>query len=147
MIKDNIKNAEKYYKLSPSIEKAFEFLQKNDLLNMPAGRYEIEGNEIYVNLDEYETRVSSNIEAHQEYIDIQLLLSGEEYMGVSSLDNLTIIEPYNKEKDITFYNGDCEKILVRENEFIIFYPEDAHLPCQMVDMPRKNKKAVAKIKK
>ena len=147
MIKDDIKNAEKYYDLSPAIEKAFKFLKENDLLNMPAGRYEVDGNDIYVNLDEYETRVSSNVEAHREYIDIQYVLSGEEYMGVSNLDNLTVVEDYDAQRDIIFYNGEVEKVLVKTGEFVIFYPEDAHLPCQVVDIPRKVKKAVAKIKK
>lgn len=146
MIKDNIKNANKYSELSPSFQKAFDFLEKTDLKNLQAGKYQIEGDNIYVNIDEYQTRTSDAIEAHKVYIDIQYIISGEEYIGVTKLDGLKIIENYNSQKDISFYNGEVEKILLKENEFIILYPEDAHLPCQQIDIPRYVKKAVVKIK-
>lgn len=146
MIKDHIKNFEKYASISLAFQKAFEFLRKKDLINLPTGRYEIDGDNIYVNIDEYETKISDNVESHKKYIDIQYLIKGEENIGVASPNNLKIIEEYNDEKDIVFYNGDTRKIKIKENEFVIFYPEDAHLPCQIINFPQKVKKAVVKIK-
>ncbi|MCQ2958322.1 MAG: YhcH/YjgK/YiaL family protein [Candidatus Gastranaerophilales bacterium] len=146
MIKDTLDNAEKYFNLSPQIKSALLYLKNTDLKNIEIGRHYLDGDNMYVNVDEYETKISDNIEAHRKYIDIQYIISGEEQMGVSLLKNLTPITEYDEEKDIIFYNGKADLNLVKENEFIIFYPEDAHLPCQMIDKAKKVKKAVVKIK-
>lgn len=146
MIKDNIKNANIYYNLSPLMETAFKFLETTDFSQYEKGSYEIKGRDIYMNVEEYTTRVSSNVEAHKKYIDIQFMISGEENMGVASLDELTVSEEYDDQRDVAFYKGDVQKILVKENEFIVFFPTDAHLPCQVVDESRHVKKVIVKIK-
>ena len=145
MIKDTLINANKYYTLGSSIERGLKFLQENNLEDFSVGRYQIDEN-IYVNIDEYETRISNNIEAHRQYIDIQYIIHGQECIGVTSLSNLKIIEEYNPEKDIIFYNGESNLIPIKKGEFMILYPNDAHLPCQILDKKTKIKKAVVKIK-
>ena len=146
MIKDNLKNAYKYYSLSPSIGKALKYLENNDLADITDGSYPIDGDNIYMNVQEYETKVSDNIESHKKYIDIQFMIKGQENMGVCGLENLVPTCEYDEAKDIIFYTGKSNLELVKENEFIIFYPEDAHLPCQMVDTVETVKKVVVKIK-
>ncbi|MCR4881497.1 MAG: YhcH/YjgK/YiaL family protein [bacterium] len=146
MIKDVLINAEKYYNLSPSIERALKFLQNTDFSKYEKGSYDIDGRNLYMNVEEYTTRVSDNIEAHKKYIDIQYMIKGEENMGVTTLDNLVVTDEYAEEKDVEFYKGDAPLTLVKENEFIIFYPTDAHLPCQVADIPKTVKKVIVKIK-
>ena len=146
MIKDNLKNAEKYYKLSPQIKTALEYLQHNDLHSVADGKYFIDGENLYMNVQEYQTKISNNIEAHRKYIDIQYMIKGNENMGVTSISGLKIAKNYDEEKDVIFYDGECKNELVKENEFIIFFPEDAHLPCQIADKPSIVKKVVVKIK-
>ena len=145
MIKDNIKNAAKYFSLSDDIKKALLYLLNTDFTSMKAGRYYIDGDSMYVNVDEYETRVSDRIEAHRKYIDIQYMVKGKENMGVSAIDNLSPITEYDADKDIIFYKGKVDLHTVNQYEFIIFYPEDAHLPCQMIENSEYVKKAVVKI--
>ncbi len=147
MIKDNLKNAHKYYKLSPRIEAALKYLEANNLKEFPPDKYEIDGENIFMNVQEYETKVSNNIESHQKYIDIQYMVTGEENMGVTSLDNLEVTQKYNEENDLIFYKGTAPLLLVKEGEFVIFYPEDAHLPCQIVEESAKVKKVIVKVKK
>ena len=146
MIKDNLKNADKYYSLSSSIEKALKFLRSTDFSKYEKGSYEIDGRNLYMNVEEYTTRVSDNIEAHRKYIDIQYMINGEENMGVTTLDNLVVTQEYSDEKDVEFYKGEAPLTLVKENEFIIFYPTDAHLPCQVAEIPKPVKKVIVKIK-
>lgn len=146
MIKDNLKNAKKYYELSPGIERALKHLENTDFSKYSKGSYEIDGRDLYMNVEEYTTRISSNIEAHRKYIDIQYMIKGEENMGVTSLDDLVVTDKYSSEKDVEFYNGNAPLTLVKENEFIIFYPTDAHLPCQVVDEPKEVKKVIVKIR-
>jgi len=146
MIKDSIKNAYKYYNLSPSIERALKLIEITDFSKYEKGSYEIEGRDLFMNVEEYTTRVSSNIEAHRKYIDIQYMISGDENMGVTTLDNLIVTQEYSEERDVEFYSGNAPLTLVKENEFIIFYPPDAHLPCQVAGEPRDVKKVIVKIK-
>ncbi len=147
MITDNINNAYKYYYLSPAIKQGLEFLSSNNLKSFEPAKYLLDKENIYVNIEEYTTRTSSNIEAHREYIDIQFIITGEENIGVCNLDNLTPVSEYNQEKDIVFYNGKITLNHIKQSEFMILFPEDAHLPCQMVDNnPSSVKKAVVKIK-
>ena len=146
MIKDKIDNAKKYYNLSPQIKKGLLFLQENDMKKIRTGKHIIDGDEIYVNIEEYDTKKTGNIEAHKKYIDIQFIISGEENIGITTLENLTQITQYNETNDIIFYNGEINMNLMRENDFLILYPEDAHLPCQMINKPARVKKAVVKIK-
>ena len=146
MIKDSIKNASKYYNLSPSIEKALKFLENADFSQYSKGSYELDGRNLYMNIEEYTTRCSDNIEAHRKYIDIQFMISGEENMGVTTLDNLETTQDYSGIKDVEFFKGKAPLTLVKEGEFIIFYPSDAHLPCQLVDIPKPVKKVIMKIK-
>ena len=146
MIKDSIKNAKIYYNLSPKIEKALIFIENTDFSKYEKGSYEIDGRNLYMNVEEYTTRVSDNIEAHKKYIDIQYMIKGEENMGVTSLDNLVVTQEYSDERDVAFYKGEAPLTLVKENEFIIFYPTDAHLPCQVANEPKPVKKIIVKIK-
>ena len=146
MIKDNLKNAYKYYSLSPAIDKALQYLENNNLEEFSDGSYPIDGDDIYMNVQEYETKISNNIESHRKYIDIQFMIRGQENIGVCGLDDIVPSSEYDEKKDVIFYNGEASLELLNENEFVIFYPEDAHLPCQMIDVPKIVKKVVVKIK-
>ena len=52
MIKDRLENAELYYNLSDRIKEGFLWLKKQDFDNLKTGRYYIDSDEIYANVDE-----------------------------------------------------------------------------------------------
>ena len=81
MIIDNFKNCERYYSVNKRFKKSFDYISETDFEKLPCGRYEIEGKNLYVNVDEYETKLVSKPEYHKSYIDIQFLVNGEEYIG------------------------------------------------------------------
>lgn len=117
--------------LKESFAEVYEFVKNNDLESLPIGRYFL-GKGIYANVDSY---ISKSIdeckyEAHKKYIDIQLLVKGNEDIYVSTTDSLTYLTGYDVEKDISFYNGNFEtKYEMKENECLVLYPEDGHMPC------------------
>lgn len=47
MILDRLENAKRYLPLSPHFAKAFEFLDKHNLRDLPLGRHEIDGDRVY----------------------------------------------------------------------------------------------------
>ena len=151
MIFDNIKNASIYYNLSEKIKEGLLFLQNNDLKNMQEGKHII-NDDIYVNIEQYYPRPIENckLESHKEYIDIQFIIEGEEMLGFVNLNekSLSPIQAYDEKKDIIFYNGECNYLKAKQNDFVIFYPNDAHKPQIATNYSKMLvKKAVVKIRK
>ena len=130
MIIDKIENAHLYKNISERINKSFEYIRTTDLKNLPAGRYPIDGENIFALVSEYQTKSESEgkLEAHKKYIDVQYVISGEELMGYAPLGNQQILETYKEENDIEFYTGDKSFTKVSEGMFAIFFPEDVHMP-------------------
>lgn len=145
MIIDVLTNSEKYINLNLDFKKVFEYLKNNNLKDMPCGSYEINGKELYFNLQEGITKQTQKLEAHKKYIDIQVVITGEEYMGYTNINNTTITEEYDENKDVMFLNGEVDKVKADEKTFVIFYPEDAHMPSLSVKEDKLVKKAIFKI--
>ena len=145
MIIDNLKNAEKYYCLNKNFKLVFDYLKENDLKQKECGKHQLKGDEVFYNLQEYETKPVQKLEAHKKYIDIQVVIKGEEYMGYTDINNTSVSEIYNEEKDVMFLNGEVSKLKADSSVFLIFYPEDAHMPALDVDTVKKVKKAIFKI--
>lgn len=95
------------------------------------GRYVFDNN-VFLNAESYQTKCSDekDFEAHRKYIDVQIIVSGQEIIEVASVDDCSfkIIKPYVY--DIEFMNGDVKKkeIELKAGEFCVLYPSDAHKP-------------------
>ena len=133
MIKDNIKNYKNYLGISHYLDKGLEYLVNTDLSNLNCGKYNILGDKIFANVDEYKTKSidKGKFEAHKKYIDIQYIVNGFEKIGYGEIQNFSSDTNYNKEKDIVFLkeripNNDF--IRIQTGEFVIFFPQDAHMP-------------------
>ena len=145
MIIDTLDNLEKYINLHTDFKTVFDYLKSHDISKMECGRHELRGNELFFNLQEYETKPVQKLEAHKKYIDIQVMAIGEEYMGYTNIKNTTLLESYEETKDVMFLNGSVDKLKADSKTFLIFYPEDAHMPALCIDKPQKVKKAIFKI--
>lgn len=147
---DNIKNAKQYYNLGANFQKGFEFLSTTNLKKLENGKYEIDGEDVFVSIQDYNTKPveEGKFEAHKKYADIQFIIKGEERLGCRNIEGLIAIGEYDENNDIVFFESDIEKnfIFAKENDFIIFMPEDAHMPCIAIDSPSYVKKAVVKVK-
>ena len=134
--------------LSAGIKRGLEWLKANDLHKLADGRYYIDGEAMYANVETYETRTEADFEAHRRYVDIQYMIRGREYIGVAPYGKCeTVVKPYNSERDIEFLRcaeGEGYQLL-NEGEFLILYPEDAHKPSMMVDKKCTVKKVVVKV--
>lgn len=85
MIYTDFSDLFRYFGISENLDTALSFLQKCDLKTLVHGRNEVDGEKVYINRFDYETLpfAETFFEAHEEYADIHLLLSGEENIGVS----------------------------------------------------------------
>jgi YhcH/YjgK/YiaL family protein len=56
MIADSLKNARDYFALGENFQKAFEYLMKNNLEDKAEGKYEIDGDNIFVIVQSYDAK-------------------------------------------------------------------------------------------
>ena len=133
MILDSLKNSNKYASMHPLFAQAFDFLTKNDLTALPIGKIELDGTNLFVSVQEVtgKTEADARMETHNNYIDIQVPITTPETIGYTPTLHLQhITQPYNNEKDITFFADKAETLLnIQPLEFAIFFPEDGHQPC------------------
>jgi len=147
MILDTLKNGSKYNAIHPRIKKAFDYLNANDLEQLPLGKIELEGTELFINVVDLKgkTEEEAKMETHEKYIDIQIPIEAPEIMGWKAKEKLEILSsPYNPEKDIAFYADKANNLIkVEPFEFVIFFPEDGHQPGIAVGT---HKKLIVKIR-
>lgn len=146
MIYDNISNIRKYAEI-PRI--VIDFIEHLNAETFP-GHYEIDTNS-YANIDCYSTKQEGEgkLESHIKYIDIQILLSGEERLDYIETSDLKISEPYDADRDIIFYektNNFLNSVKLSSGKFILLYPYEAHQPQMAIDESIMVKKVVIKIK-
>ena len=148
MIKDKLENANTYYGISENFKKGLEWLQNNDLKTLPEGKHIIDSDNVYANIQSYNTKDDAPYEAHRKYADIQLMINGSEKIGITDYSACNVIEMYDSEKDIEFlsYNKEDFYIKIQEGEFLILFPQDAHKPSINSGKKQSVKKVVVKIK-
>ncbi|PSL04315.1 YhcH/YjgK/YiaL family protein [Cecembia rubra] len=138
-----------YHLNKPLWDKAFDYLINTDLKNIEIGIHEIQGRELYVMVTEYSTKDPTEIffENHQEYTDIQYVVYGREFIGLTEPRHSSIRTPYQKDRDITFYNvTNSKNLLADPRSFFIFFEENIHCPAIRVNGSEPVKKVVIKIK-
>lgn len=132
MILDTLDRLESYGYISPLMGKVLEFFRTTDLSSLQPGRIELQGDDLFVNVNRQgaQTRDEAPIEAHKEYIDIQVPISCDEEMGFISAPYMPApSKPYSADKDVAFYPGLCNTYLnVRKGMFTVFFPGEGHAP-------------------
>lgn len=113
-------------------QNALEFIKQNDLNSLPLGKYVINDGNLWVNIFEAKLRPSLEafLEAHDEYIDIHVPISGPESYGVKKrIDCRFPKGEIDKNEDILFFEDPVEEIITAEAGTItVFEPDMAHAP-------------------
>jgi biofilm protein TabA len=132
MILDILSNANRYEALHDNFPKAFQFLKRDDLATLAEGRYDIDGDTIFaiVAKDQGREKDEAQLEIHNKYIDIQMILEGVDEMGWKARSACAeMVDEYDAENDIQFIADlPTAWAATTPEHFAIFFPEDAHLP-------------------
>lgn len=145
MIIDYLENIGTYRPILRGIDEGLKAVEA--LGSDPAvGRYEFPGG--YFLVQEGETRPISDgdFEAHRKYIDVQMILKGQEVVAWSDTSTLTESVPYDEAKDKVMYAGEpahCN--VIKENMVWVAFPNDAHKACRETDQHTGYKKIVMKL--
>jgi YhcH/YjgK/YiaL family protein len=130
MILDTFACAERYAGLNRRFGHALRFLAETDLESLPAGRTDIDGDDLFVILERRDGRgrEAARLEAHRRYIDIQYTIRGEEEIGWTPL--ASCVDPdggFDVEKDVMFFrDAPTTWLHVPHGTFAVFFPDDAH---------------------
>lgn len=152
MILDNLYTTHcDYGNMDARLARAFEWLKVTDLKKLdPNQTIVVDGGRIKALIQSYTTKRpdEATFETHRAYIDIQMIVSGREYIMWAPQVKLTQVKvPYDYEKDIVRY-ADPEifvPIRLEAGDFCVLFPTDGHKPTIMVDMPTEVKKIVVKV--
>ena len=132
MILDIVDRGHHYADMHPLFGRAFEFLRATDVDALPPGRHELEGERLYLLIDDVvgRGRADARLEHHRRYIDIQLCLSGDEHIGWLPLGCCNKRDgEFDAARDIGFFNDAPQTwIHLAQGTFTIFFPADAHAP-------------------
>lgn len=148
MIYDKIENVDNYKGLSERMNRALDFIKNLDVENLTIGKYNIDGDKLFYMVAEYETlpEASGKYETHKNYMDIQLLVSGNECIRCTPFEKPEVTVPYNKDKDIEYYKIDeGYDFLLKPGTFALVMPGELHAPKLMAKKVENVKKVVVKI--
>lgn len=137
MILDRLAHAAAYRRLSPSLAKAFDYLEATDFTGLADGRHDIDGDRVFAIVQHNRTKAPAVAiwEAHRKYIDVQYMVEGTERMGYLPLDKAIVSTPYDAEKDAAFYKPGNDLIEVGAGSFAVFGPQDVHAPGLVAGSP------------
>jgi biofilm protein TabA len=147
MIVDTLSNIKTYINTSSNLKIAIDYIINNNFNKLAPGRYEL-ANGLFYLIQEYDTKPEADVkfESHLKYIDIQMILEGDEIIDIAPSKELIKDQGYDASKDIEFYSPIKKyiRLNLRVNEFGIFFPQDGHRPGIKLNS-KKVKKLVFKI--
>ena len=145
MILDKLSQARAYRGIHPRLDAALDRLNEAFLATVGPETMQLEGDKLYVTRFTYETlpREETFFEAHKRYLDVHLMVQGEERVELASPGGLTLFE---HQGDFYAYRGEAEQSLVlRPGSFLVVFPEDAHRIKIQVNGPETVSKVVFKV--
>lgn len=144
VIFDKVENLCNYHEY----KKVWAFLSENKDKILENGRYEIDDS-CYVAVSEYNTHSPDGLfEGHLKYVDLQVLIDGEECVHVQEKCKCELQKAYDDKKDAAFYKAnEWHSFYLGKGYFAVFDENDLHRPGVCVNGETKVKKYVFKIKR
>lgn len=90
------------------------------------------GEGVFVVEQVYETKARSDgfFESHRKFIDVQVVVEGEELIELADIARMKIRQPYDAERDLIVYQDEPDASLFRlfPGQAGVFFPVDVHMP-------------------
>lgn len=144
MIFCKLDRLDRYRGQSAHLDTALDFLSRKDLKALPMGQTVIDGENVFINRFDYDTTAAPLTEWHDRYIDIHLVLDGEEQVGVLEAGGLQAEDPQSEDHTCQVEAFESMTTL-RPGYALITFPEDAHCPRRICQTPCHVQKVVIKV--
>lgn len=137
-----------YRGIHPNLDLALEHITPEFLAALRDNqRVELKGDLVYCTRFTYETipQEESFFEAHRRYLDIHIMVEGEERVDVNRPEDLKLTDAQDG-NDFYAYQGESwHSTVLKPGEFLVVFPGDAHRIKVQVDGPKTVSKAVFKV--
>ena len=137
-----------YRGIHPNLDLALEHITPEFLASLRDNqRVELKGDLVYCTRFTYETipQEESFFEAHRRYLDIHIMVEGEERVDMNRPEDLTLTDA-QEGNDFYAYQGESwHSTVLKPGEFLVVFPGDAHRIKVQVDGPKTVSKAVFKV--
>ncbi|MTH47874.1 YhcH/YjgK/YiaL family protein [Intestinirhabdus alba] len=147
MIVGNIHNLQSW--LPEELRQAIEHVKANVSETTEKGRHDIDGDRLFylVSEDMTEPFEQRRAEYHARYLDIQIVLKGQEGMTFSTRPAGAPETDWLADKDIAFLpaGADEKTLILNEGDFVVFYPQEVHKPLCATGAPAQVRKVVVKL--
>lgn len=150
MIIDKLDNAALNPAYPQVIRHALQAILANQPQQLANGKYPIEGELIYFSVFDGKTKPleEQRPELHARYIDVHIVLEGEEIIGAAPEGQHQQPDgEFDETNDIGFYKGmGCETLIkLLPGDLTILFPGELHRPMATLGEPAALRKIVAKI--
>lgn len=150
MIFDRLDYVSSYHAIHPRLEAALRYISELDR-SITDGVHPIDGDDLVARVQSYATRDESEQgwESHRQYVDVQVLLSGEEKILYAPIDALVASTSYDSGADLLRYErgvSEPQSLRLTPDSFAIFFPHDGHKPGVMISSPLQVRKLVVKVR-
>ena len=145
MIFAKLTDAADYRGIHPRLDRVIDCLNEEFLNKVGTQTQKLEDDLLYVTRFDYETipLEEAFFEAHKKYLDVHLMLQGEERVDISHPDVLTL---FDHKDDFYAYQGEAEQtLLLAPGSFLVVFPGDAHRIKVQVRGPENVSKVVFKL--
>lgn len=150
MIYGELKKLDRYKGISKHLDVAIEYILTGNYKGAELGKNIVDGENLFFNQPDYQmTKEISEgiIENHRKYIDIHIVIEGEERIGVISNTDLKLTKEYDEIGDYELYEVELENIFyLNPQKFIIIFPGEPHMAMiKGTDKKTEIKKVIFKI--
>ena len=145
MIHARLQDAKDYLGIHPRLDRALALLTPEFLSSVGTVQQNLEEDRLYVTRFDYETvsEAESFFEAHRRYLDIHIMVKGCEFVDIARPENL---REFTQKGDFWGYHGEKEqRLLLKEGDFLVVFPSDAHRLKIAPDAPGPVSKVVFKV--
>ena len=137
-----------YLGIHPNLDMALERINDRFLSGVGCERQELKGGDVYVTRFTYETvpEEESFFEAHRNYLDIHIMLSGSEGVEIAPPADLTEFDRVEA-NDFYAYRGQGQyRLVLSPGDFLVVFPNDAHRIKMCLERPAPVSKVVFKVR-
>lgn len=131
MILEPIQTLHKHSTTIPHWNVVEEFLQRDDLADLPDGTLNLLGDAVYaIVVTDTPSEKVAQLEVHRTHLDVQLAVSGSFDVDWKSLEQCNQISlPYDADKDVMlFADTPQSRVVIEPGVAAVFFPHDAHAP-------------------
>ena len=92
-------------------------------------------------------RPDAFFESHKQYIDVQVIVEGDEFIEVADIAKLSVKEDKTPAKDVIIYElaDNVTALRLGAGEAVVLFPIDGHMPGVAIKAPTLVRKIVVKV--